>query len=129
MIAIDTNVLLRAILKDDEKQFAQVHAIFDQHDAILVTDVVLVETLWVLKGSAYNRDKKTLCEIVQALIEESHIHFESEDAVWSALEDYRDYAGLHFSDALIAHKSFSHGAAILYTFDVKAQQLRNVSAP
>ncbi|MBS3804761.1 MAG: type II toxin-antitoxin system VapC family toxin [Oleiphilaceae bacterium] len=129
MIAIDTNVLLRRLIEDDAQQAQKVADLFRANDGVLVTDVVLVETLWVLKGKGYKLDKKTLCSIVWALLEEPNIQFESEDAVWGALRDYMQHAGVHYPDALIAHKSQALGASTLYSFDVKAQRLKNVTAP
>lgn len=129
MIAIDTNVLLRRLVEDDAQQAQAVARLFNQHDEILITDVVLVETLWVLKGKGYNLDKNALCRVVWALLEEPKIRFESEDAVWGALRDYMQHAGVHYPDALITHKSLALGATRLYSFDVKAQRLKGVAAP
>ena len=45
MIAVDTNVLLRYLLHDDEAQAARANAVFDADETILITDVVLAETV------------------------------------------------------------------------------------
>ena len=50
MTAVDTNVLLRYLLHDDDLQTAQADAIFNTAETILITDVVLVETVWTLVG-------------------------------------------------------------------------------
>ncbi len=50
MIAVDTNVLLRYLSHEDEVQAARADAIFDATETILITDVVLVETVWTLVG-------------------------------------------------------------------------------
>ena len=51
MIAVDTNVLLRYLLHDDEAQAVRADAVFDAGETVLVTDVVLVETMWTLSGA------------------------------------------------------------------------------
>ncbi|HFE38753.1 MAG TPA: PIN domain-containing protein, partial [Gammaproteobacteria bacterium] len=48
MIAIDTNVLLRYLLWDDKPQAAKADRLINGTEPVLVTDVVLVETLWTL---------------------------------------------------------------------------------
>jgi len=50
MIAIDTNVLLRYLLNDDPKQSKKASAVIQGSQKVLITDVVLVETIWRLKG-------------------------------------------------------------------------------
>lgn len=58
MIAIDTNVLLRYLLQDDEEQAAKASKIILGSERVLITDVVLTETVWTLKGKRYNLTKK-----------------------------------------------------------------------
>ncbi|WP_367184280.1 PIN domain-containing protein [Acidiferrobacter sp.] len=53
MIAIDTNVLLRRILDDDKGQGAGASRLFEGAETILITDAVLAETVWTLKGRRY----------------------------------------------------------------------------
>ena len=57
MIAIDANALLRYLLADDAGQSAQAKALITGHAPALVTDVVLVETVWTLRGRRYNLKK------------------------------------------------------------------------
>jgi len=56
MIAIDTNVLLRYLLQDDEKQSELARQVILGSDEALITGVVLVETIWTLKGKKYRLD-------------------------------------------------------------------------
>ena len=50
MIAIDTHVLLRHLLDDDNAQSGKAHTLLQKEEAVLITDVVLAETVWTLKG-------------------------------------------------------------------------------
>ena len=57
MIAIDTNVLLRYLLNDDQRQAAIADKLINGTDAVLITDIVLVESVWTLKGKKYQLNK------------------------------------------------------------------------
>jgi predicted nucleic-acid-binding protein len=56
---------------------------------VLITDVVLVETLWTLKGKKYRLNKKAIIDVLNSLFEEPNICFEDGQTVWRALNDYR----------------------------------------
>ena len=140
MIAIDTNVLLRYLLDDDHSQVVKAEKLIMGNKMVLITDVVLVETIWTLKGRKYKLDKDSLVAVVQALFKEPNIRFENSQVVWMALNDYRqakpDKGKLaDFSDALIANKARfiakqqSKDLMAVYTFDIAAQQLSGMEAP
>ncbi len=140
MIAIDTNVLLRYLLNDDKNQATSAEQLINGKDAVLVTDVVLVETIWTLKGKKYQLEKADLVTVIRALFKEPNIRFENGQVVWLALHDYRNAQAVNgkmadFSDALIVNKSkfiASEKSVELngvYTFDVAAQQLPGTKAP
>ena len=140
MIAIDTNVLLRYLLDDDHSQAAKAEKLIKGNKSVLITDVVLVETIWTLKGRKYKLDKDSLIAVVQALFKEPNIRFENGQVVWMALNDYRQAKPVKgkladFSDALIANKARfianqqSRDLKGVYTFDIAAQQLSGMEAP
>ncbi|WP_321416679.1 PIN domain-containing protein [uncultured Desulfobacter sp.] len=60
MISIDTNVLLRYLLEDDAEQFRKAVKLISGQEKVLVTDVVLVETIWTLRGEKYQLKKPEL---------------------------------------------------------------------
>ncbi|PIE41509.1 MAG: PIN domain nuclease, partial [Gammaproteobacteria bacterium] len=64
MIAIDTNVLLRYLLQDDKAQAAKANLLIRDAEAILITDVVLTETIWTLKGKRYNLSKEQIIDVI-----------------------------------------------------------------
>ena len=110
MIAIDTNVLLRYLLADDAIQYRKAKVLIEAHYPVLITDVVLVETVWTLAGRRYNLDKAAISGVVWGLISDGAFRFESFQVVWSALIDYQEAKpvrgkALDFADALIAHKA------------------------
>lgn len=143
MIAIDTNVLLRRLLRDDALQAQKADRLFEKFDAILITDVVLVETLWTLSSKRYGASKETVAEVVMSLLEESNVVFESQQAVWSALNDYlstqtvktaNGVKEVGFADALVINKAkvvleqWGEPYEATYTFDKAAQSIDGVKA-
>lgn len=118
--------------------------LFDGADQVLVTDIVLVETIWILKWKRYKASKDDIAAVVVGLLEEPNVVFESQQAVWSALNDYTDAPAVKtsdgmrtadFSDALIIAKAMTTieqwGASYeaTYTFDQAAQGLHGAKAP
>jgi predicted nucleic-acid-binding protein len=135
MIVIDTNVLLRRLLQDDSEQSKRANRLFEQKDRILITDIVLAETIWTLKGKRYDIDKTGIVAVVISLLEEPGIIFESTQAVWSALNDYFESKLADFTDALIVNKAketAKHHSEIMeavYTFDHGALALPGAKSP
>jgi predicted nucleic-acid-binding protein len=144
MIAIDTNVLLRYLLNDDLKQSKKASAAIQGSEKVLITDVVLVEAIWTLKGKKYNQDKDGIVRVISALFEEPRICFEDGQSVWRALVDFKNAKSIKvggksktadFPDALIVNKaqfaSSNLGEELegVYTFDVAAQELPGTMKP
>jgi len=140
MIAIDTNVLLRYLLEDDVDQSSKANHLIANKGKVLITDAVLVETIWTLRGKKYQLSKSDLIGVVQALFQESNIRFENGQVVWLALNDYRNAKPVKgkeadFADALIVNKAryvadnqgYSFGG--VYTFDRAAQKIPGAKAP
>jgi predicted nucleic-acid-binding protein len=140
MIAIDTNVLLRYLLEDDAEQFEKAVRLISGQQKVLITDVVLVETIWTLRGKKYQLRKSELVTVIQLLFQEPNIRFENGQAVWLAFSDYRHAKPVKgkeadFADALIINKSKQvanqenkpfNGA---FTFDLAAQTLPGAKVP
>ncbi len=143
MIAIDTNVLLRRLLDDGVVQAEKARKLFDKADQILIVDVVLAETIWTLKGKRYKASKEDIVKAVMGLLEEPNVVFESQQAVWSALNDYINAAPVKTADGMrtadlpdalvinkakvmMEHWGESYGGT--YTFDQAAQVLDGAKA-
>lgn len=133
MIAVDTNVLLRYLLRDDEIQAEKARQIFERQERILITDVVLAETMWTLIGRRYRAVKADLVAVVENLLQDPKVCFEDDEVVWNALQAYRK-TDADFADALIVYKAqktatFGNGLDVVYTFDTAALQLPNTAEP
>ena len=114
MIAVDTSVLLRYLLHDDEAQAARADAVFAADETVLITDVVLAETVWTLAGRKYRLAGAELVAVLERLFSEPNVRFEDDQVVWRALQAYRSAApvdetgsakGTGFADALIVFKA------------------------
>ena len=53
MIAVDADTLLRYLLNGDAAQAGMAAGLIKGGDTVLITDVVLAETLWTLSGKKY----------------------------------------------------------------------------
>jgi len=144
VISIDTNVLLRYLLQDDQDQSRKANRLFGGKKKILITDMVLVETLWTLKGKKYNLGKQDQLIVLSQLFKEPNVIFEDRQTVWFAMNYFRASKRIKvdkkkkdadFADALIVEKSKSicdkKGESFdgLFTFDVAAQQFEGSKVP
>lgn len=141
MIAIDTNVLLRYLLQDDEKQWQSAHALITGTEVVLITDTVLIETIWTLTGKKYGLNRDDIGTTVHQLFYEPQLVFEDGQAVWGALKDYINAAPItrkrqaDFQDALIVNKAQRYGQLSgvkvnpVYTFDQAALELQGAAHP
>ncbi len=133
MIAVDTNVVLRYLLGDDDVQTAAAHRVFESGNSILITDVVLVECLWTLSGRKYKATKEDLIAVVDALLQESNVCFEDDEVIWQSLEKFRA-TDANFADILIVHKAMKSSSSDdplteFFTFDLSALQLPKAVKP
>lgn len=144
MNAIDTNVLLRYLLQDDEQQAEKANSIIMGNADVLVTDVVLTEAIWTLKGKRYNLSKEQIIDVLHALFAEPNIRFEDGYAIWGALKDFMNAKPVKscgktkqadFPDALIVNKALRHGKLngvdvnAVYTFDKAALEIEGTQHP
>lgn len=144
MKAIDTNVLLRYLLQDDDQQAVKANNIMLGTDHVLVTDVVLTEAIWTLKGKRYNLSKEQIIDVLHALFAEPNIRFEDSYAIWGALKDFMNAKPVKssgktkqadFPDALIVNKAMRYGKLngvdvnAVYTFDKAALEIEGTKPP
>jgi predicted nucleic-acid-binding protein len=140
LIAIDTNVLLRYLLADDAVQSKKAKKLILQKRPILITDVVLTETLWTLVGKRYSVDKASVCHTVRSLLGDSAFVFEDSQVIWSSLNDFENAKAirgkhLDFADTLIANKAryiaANQGKELsgFYSFDKAVEQLDDAKIP
>jgi len=76
-------------LCDDEAQAAKANLLINGPQPVLITDIVLVETVWMLTGKKYRLDKDGVMDVLNSLLEEPNICFKDGQTVWRAMNDYR----------------------------------------
>ena len=119
MIALDTNVLMRFIVNDDEEQHERATSLIaravEEEEPILLTDIVLVEAAWVLSFSyRYTRDE--IIRVLGMLHMAHHVVFQSSDRLTRALKSYEERGG-DFADYMIREHAQECGCRRVATFD------------
>jgi predicted nucleic-acid-binding protein len=114
MRAIDTNVLVRLMVRDDPRQ-AEAADRFIENGA-WVGVVVLAEAVWVF-GGLYQRGAEMVAAAIEQLLEHQHLVFQDAQAIRDALTLFRSRPALGFSDCLILCLASKAGHGPLGTFD------------
>lgn len=123
MRAVDTNVLVRCLTRDDEAQAASADAFIA--DGAWVSHVVLAETTWVLR-SVYDVGPAAIADAVEALLEHDRLVMQDSDAVWDAVRAFRKRPALGFSDCLVVAVARKAGHLPVGTFDRALARLDGV---
>lgn len=124
-LGLDTNVLLRFLLNDDTHQAniarTQIQQAIDGGEPVRISLLTLLETEWVL-GSCGKRDKATIIQTLQKLLESRDIEIENESILEQALYYYKN-SKADFADCLMLSRYQQGGCSTMLTFDRKAAQL------
>ena len=119
MIGLDTNVLLRYLVRDDASQAARARAAIeqaaDEGTALLISTPVLCELSWVLT-STYRYSREELATAVSEILSTAQFEVQHAEETRSALNDFRRTRA-DFSDALLGRINAALGAAHTLTFD------------
>ncbi len=114
MLAVDTNVLVRLLVRDDARQALAA----DQAVAkgAWVSHLVLAEAIWVL-DAVYGRTAKQLVAALDLLLVHESLVLQDADVVGAALSQFRARPMLGFSDCLVLEIARKAGHLPLATFD------------
>ena len=122
MIAVDTNVLVRFLVRDEAGQAARAAELIRSSE-VWISKTVLLETEWVLR-SLYDFAPRRLAGALRALAGLGTVFLEDAGAVAKALNWFEE--GLDFADAL--HLASAGNAKQFATFDRKlARQARRMT--
>lgn len=128
MAGLDTNVLVRWLVADDERQAKQVESLLRsllaRQERIFVASTVILELEWVLR-SRYGFDKTAILLALNALLDTQELELQSEAAIEQALHAFRQ-GSADFADCLHAGLCSAAGHAPLLSFDAKAARLPDV---
>ena len=120
MRAVDTNVLVCLIVRDDADQVARAEAYVAQ--GAWVSLPVLLETTWVLK-SGYGLSRQRIGTVLDMLVEHDHLTLQDEDIVRRACALFAREPSAGFSDCLIIEVARKAGHGPVGTFDKKMTRL------
>lgn len=120
MRAVDTNVLLRIVVRDHPEQAAKADAYVAS--GAWVPLIVLVEAVWVM-GSVYGLDAAALARAIEMVLDHEHLTVEDPDTVTAALAHFRKHPSLGFSDVLVLEVARKAGHLPLATFDRRLARL------
>jgi predicted nucleic-acid-binding protein len=125
VIGIDTNVLVRFLVRDDQPQFERARRLIrreaGQAEPVLISHLVLLETEWVLR-SRYELPKRDIVAAFSSLLDTVDLSFEDEASLEEALYTWRDSVS-EFADCLIGARHRAIGCRATATFDVRTSKL------
>lgn len=125
MIALDTNILVRFLVRDDPRQSEAAYRRLKQaeagREALFVPLVVVLEMIWVLE-SAYGKSRAAVLDSIEDLRRMPVLDFEKDDVVERLLSE-GSLCKADLSDLLIAHSAQASGCDAGITFDKEAARL------
>lgn len=114
MRAVDTNVLVRLITRDDSRQAASADAFIEKGAWVPV--LALVEAMWVL-AAVYDRSAADLTAAIEMLLDHKDLVLQDSEVVTAALDLFRSKPALGFSDCMMLQFARKAGHLPLGTFD------------
>jgi predicted nucleic-acid-binding protein len=120
MHAVDTNVLVRLITRDDPKQSAAAESFVSA--GAWVGHLVLAEMTWVLR-TVYALGPTAIAAAVEVLLDHQRLTIQDPEVVAAALDHYRDDPRMSFTDCLVLEIARKAGHLPLGTFDRQLARL------
>ena len=114
MRAVDTNVLVRLMTRDDVKQLAAAESFVAS--GAWVPHLAIAEATWVLV-SVYDRGPEAIATAVDMLLSHEHLTVQDGDVVTAAITQFRQHPKVGFSDCLMVEIARKAGHTPLGTFD------------
>ena len=121
MIIVDTNIILRYLLNDDEELNEKATEIIDNNYILIPTEVI-VEASYVLK-KVYNVEKEKIFEVIQQLIKMDGVNFQNKETIELAFKTYAE-KNLDIVDGMLYAYSKNEKFKV-ETFDKKLCKLIN----
>ena len=123
MLAIDTNILVRLVVRDDSDQVEAAEQFIRK--GAWISHLVLAETLWVL-GSVYDLSRAQIATAVDMLLNHQELTLQDAEVVASALIHFRSRSTVDFSDCLVLEIARKAGHLPVGTFDRNFAKLSDV---
>lgn len=117
MPSVDTNVLLRILLNDNEAQRQAVLKVLGRYEKIAVAGLAITETVFVLEKSL-KLPRRQITAFIKSLLANQHIIC-NRPLLEKVLPLYADHPACSFNDICLAVYAELNGQAPLFTFDKK----------
>jgi predicted nucleic-acid-binding protein len=114
MRAVDTNVLVRLMTRDDTQQVAVAEAFVA--NGAWVPQLAVAEATWVL-AAVYDRAPGAIATAVEMLLNHEHLTVQDSETVAAAVAQFRQRPKVGFSDCLMVEVARKAGHTPLGTFD------------
>jgi predicted nucleic-acid-binding protein len=115
MTGLDTNVLVRYLVRDEPTQAARATRELERDERFLVDGIVLCELVWVLE-TGYGFSRRDIAATLEKVLATAQFEIESKDLALAALADFRGSTA-DFSDCLLGRRNRAAGATETVTFD------------
>ena len=126
MKAIDTNILIRFLVGDDELQAKKVYSIFKKTESekkeLFVPLLVVLEMIWVLE-SVYDISRTEILYSISDLLLMPIFKFDQQSALQQLVHSAQGNK-YDLSDLLISHSAKVNGCEVVITFDKKASKFK-----
>lgn len=118
-IAVDTNVLVRVVVRDDSEQYDAATGLMARAETVAIAVPCLCEFVWVLR-SVYRYRSSDISRAIRVLITAENV-----ETNWPAVEAGLAVldAGGDFADGVIAYEGRWLGAETFVSFDKKAVEM------
>jgi predicted nucleic-acid-binding protein len=123
MLAVDTNVLVRLIARDDAAQVRAAEEFVAK--GAWISHLILAETIWVL-DSVYDLSREQITIAVDMLLNHQELTLQDADVVRAALTQFEEHPKVEFSDCLALEIARKAGHIPLATFDRDFAKLSDV---
>lgn len=124
MIGVDTNVLLRLLVDDDQVQCVMARRFFASRtarDPAFVSSTVLAELIWLLRRR-FRYPNETILTALRKMTSSDDLHFEHGDALRTFLED-KGRTPSDVADALVCWSCAAARCEKVVTFDKRSARL------
>ena len=125
MLGLDTNVLVRFLVRDHEAQFERARRLIKREvgaqEKVLISLLVLLETEWVLR-SRYGLATAKIMDAISGLFDATELELEDEPTIEELLCLWKN-SDADFADCLIGVRHRRLGCRATATFDARAIKL------
>jgi len=120
MKIIDANIVLRYLLKDEEKSFLKASQVIESNDEVRLTNEIIAEIVYVLE-KVYSVPKIEIVDVLSAFIDLNNIDIDDKQLILEALKLYEKH-NLDFVDSILLSYNKIRKYKVI-TFDKKLDKL------